>query len=43
MYEWTSLNRSQNLLVLKKLPDKLQDLLEEDDAAQVSALLKVKC
>ena len=29
MYEWTSLNQAQNLLVLQNLPDKLSDLFPE--------------
>ena len=35
MYEWTALTRSQILLVLQKLPDKLCDLVAEDDAVQI--------
>ena len=42
MYEWTSLNRDPNLLVLRKLPDKLSDLLPQSHAAQISALWKVQ-
>ena len=41
MYDWTSLTRSQNLKVFERLPDKLVELLPDDDAAQLSALWKV--
>ena len=37
-----SLTWSQILLVLQKLPDKLCDLVAEDDAVQIGALWKVK-
>lgn len=36
--EWTSLTRTQNLKVLKKLPERFPDLLPEDDAVQLGAL-----
>ena len=42
MYEWTSLNRAQNLLVLQNLPDKLSDLFPEPQASQIGALWKVQ-
>ena len=42
MYDWTSLTRSQNLKVFERLPDKLVELLPDEDAAQLSALWKVQ-
>ena len=41
MYDWTSLTRSPNLKVFERLPDKLVELLPDEDAAQLSALWKV--
>ena len=41
MYDWTSLTRSRSLKVSERLPDKLVELLPDDDAAQLSALWKV--
>ena len=37
-----TLTQSQNLLVLEKRPDKLHDLVPEDDAPQIAALWKIK-
>ena len=42
MYDWTSLTRSQNLKVFERLPDKLVELLPDEDAAQLSTLWKVQ-
>lgn len=42
MYDWTSLTRSQILKVFEKLPDKMVELLPDEDAAQMSALWKVQ-
>ena len=41
MYEWTSLNRAENLLVLQNLPDKLSALFPQPHASEISTLWKV--
>ena len=38
MYDWTSLTRLQNLKVFERLPDKLVELLPDEDAAQLNTL-----
>lgn len=42
MYEWTSLNRTQNLLALQNLPPKFSDLFPEPQASQIGALWNVR-
>ena len=38
LFTWTALNRKQKLTVLKELPQKLPEVLPEEDAIQIGTL-----
>ena len=40
VFTWTALNRKQKLTVLKELPQKLPEVLPEEDAIQIGTLWK---